>query len=584
MAVNGPRKVLLVNYAGYFLCANTFIPDNSLGTLAAMLKRHGVPVEILDLQSPSAVGSIMDHTSQPAAQALVDQLTSGQAPESSLVRRYQEDRRHGEEWLVADATRRILAKIADEGIGLVGFKLWAGDGLMRAIHMAEAIRDAYPEVRLVAGGPAVHYCGEHLRSITQVFDHLVVGEGEHVLLALATGEKPLPKRPSDDARRVRRPGPVLPATLAGKDLPPLRRRESDGAVWVSRLDDLPFAVYDRDVYPSIDEFYRLRIVDDTRGCFNRCAFCSHAHMNGFGTRKRRAVAVVDEMQRLQETEGVSHFRLSGSNPPWRFVVRVAEEILRRRLQVHYSIFASMNNVHLETLGLLRASGLRAIFFGVESGDEGLLRRAYNKTNGSPEQVVRVCQTAMQHGIFVALSFILPGPFETEATKRASLELIERIFARHSQGSVLVLPGFLAPGSRWWDRMEEYGFEFTPGMDRNGYAVQGVRLSSDYLLPRETWADFGYRLDGKSVAQLLNECQDFVRAVRALGVLTEIDDTGYLLALMGDLDPRVYREQVIRQLVLGGERLLRQQVRGTNQRALESMMQPWITKPAQPSAA
>ena len=111
MATEKRKKVLLVNYAGYFLCANTFIPDNSLGALAAMLKRQGVPVEIVDLQAPLAVGSVMDHTDRNAARALVDQLSSGQAAPESLIRHYQDDRRRGEQWLPAGACEACRGQV-----------------------------------------------------------------------------------------------------------------------------------------------------------------------------------------------------------------------------------------------------------------------------------------------------------------------------------------------------------------------------------------------------------------------------------------------------------------------------------------
>ena len=93
MASEPTKKVLLVNYAGYLLGANTFIPDNSLGSLASMLLRHGVPAEILDLQSPAAVGSVMDHAPGEAARQVLSALDRGEAPSPSLVGRYHEDRR-----------------------------------------------------------------------------------------------------------------------------------------------------------------------------------------------------------------------------------------------------------------------------------------------------------------------------------------------------------------------------------------------------------------------------------------------------------------------------------------------------------
>ena len=78
----------------------------------------------------------------------------------------------------------------------------------------------------------------------------------------------------------------------------------------------------------------------------------------------------------------------------------------------YAAGYTMNNVNPDIFGLLHESGLRSMFFGIESGDPELLQRAHKKDNGNREHVVRVSQAAMQHGIFITLSFIIPAPFET----------------------------------------------------------------------------------------------------------------------------------------------------------------------------
>ena len=565
------KKVLLVNYAGYFLCANTFIPDNSLAALAAMLKRQGVPVEIMDLQAPRVVGSVMDHTNRDAAEALAVCLSSGQEAQKSLIRRYQHDRQRGERWLVNSSIERILSKISEEDIGLVGFKLWAGEGILGAIQIAEAIRAAYPKLTLVAGGPAVEFGGKYLFELTGVFDRLVPGEGEYAIAALAA-EQPGQSN-ADDI------GSVTRGALVRQGISMLRQRGSGDMPRVSQLDDLPFGEYGRDIYPNIDEFYRFRILDETRGCFNKCAFCAHTQLNGQGTRRRRPALVVDEMERLQQTEGVNYFRFSGSNPPWKLIAQIAEEILKRKLDVCYSIFASMNNVNPDIFGLLRESGLRSMFFGIESGDFELLKRAHKKDNGTREHVVQVCQAAMQHEIFITLSFIVPAPFETEATKSNSLDLIGEIFARRSLGSVLTLPPFLMPGTHWWDHMEDYGFRFCTGMDRRSYVLRGLQLSNDYLLPRDSWSDYGLTLNGKTVSELLSECETFVRQVQQLGVMTHIDDAGYMLALMGNLDSRTYMSHVLSNLIIGGAENLNAQVREINQAARQTRERLWM--PGQP---
>jgi radical SAM superfamily enzyme YgiQ (UPF0313 family) len=294
--------------------------------------------------------------------------------------------------------------------------------------------------------------------------------------------------------------------------------------------------------------------------------------------------VVDEIERLRSEEGVSHFRFAGSNPPWQLVSQIAHEILRRKLDVYYSIFASMNNVRPALFGLLHESGLRAMFVGIESGDSGLVHRALNKRNGRRTKIVHVCQSAMSAGIFVSLSFIVPAPFETEETKRTSLELIEEIFARHSLGSIVLSIPFLAPGSRWWNRKEEYGFELAPGMDERAYVLDIVRQSVDYLLPQRSLTDYGYLLQGKTVPNLLDECEEFGQEIERKGAITGMDDSSYMLAHMGNLDPCAYHELARRNLILGGSDRLCNQVQHINQATPQSREQVWRPSASRYSAA
>ncbi len=522
-------KVLLVNHAGYFLAANVFVSDNSLASLAAMLRAHDVDVEIVDFQSPRQLGRVMDATDRTHATQVAGHLVAGERLPVELVQAYHRDRRHGERVVLRARAAELLEVIARDRVGLVGFKTWAGEGLWGVIELARAIREAFPEVKLVAGGPAVQYAGAVFTRLTSVFDELVMGDGEEAIVRLATGRAPV--------HRALRPG--------------------------AALDRLPMPLYSPDVYPSVGEFFRLRLIDESRGCVNRCAFCSHPHLTGEGVRERTPARVVDEMHRTFEREGIRHFRLSGSNPRWGLVCAIGAEVKRRRLDVRWSIFSSMNNVRAADLPRLAESGLASLFFGIESGDPSILRRAHRKDNRGNDHVVTVCETAMAHGIFVSLSLIVPSPGETVASQERTFRLVERVFARERLGSVLAMPALLAPGSQWWARPEQFGFALEAGLDADAYVLRGLTLTNDFLLPREAWSDYGYSLDGKRMPRMLAECEAFTRRVAALDVPTNIDDTAFMISDLGGLAPQVHKSEMAAALVLGGVSRLTGYVRRLN---------------------
>jgi hypothetical protein len=533
------RKVLLVNYAGYVLTGNTFVPDNSLATLAAALIHEGIPTEVLDLQNPHDIGSILDAADPAPGLDVLHRTITGADIDRPLFDAYRRVREDAQRRFEDAQAQRLVEQVALDDVGLVGFKMWGGNGVGGVVRMAEAVRRAHPEVRLVVGGPAAGYMPGLILDRAPVFDAAVHGDGEDALLALVRG-------------RTDAPGIVTRGGARAAMAAPGRRQ---------RLDDIPAPTYAPDVYPGIERFFRMRIIDDSRGCFNRCAFCSHTHLSGL-TRTKSPARVVDEMEEGLR-DGVSYFRLSGSNPPRRFLEGVAREILRRRLQVRYGVYASMNNAKASSMPLLAESGLRGIFFGIESGDDWMLREMLRKNNRDPEHVVSVAEAAMAEGIFTCASVIVPSPFETQETKRATLELMRAMFARYCHGSVMVLPAFLTPGSAWWDQPESFGFELSPGLSKQQLALHLLEWDPNFLLPRDLADDAGYRLNGRPCSELFAESQEFIRAVERSGIPTNVDDASFMIALMGNREVRSYKSTILSRLVLGGSEPLTELVTQMN---------------------
>jgi len=271
------------------------------------------------------------------------------------------------------------------------------------------------------------------------------------------------------------------------------------------------------------------------------------------------------MEHAHKEDGISYFRFSGSNPPWKFLVSVGEEIKKRGLKIFYSAFASMNNIRASDIPHLHESGLRALFFGIETGDHEYLRRVHNKNNMSTDFIVNVGSEAMRCGVFSCFSFIVPSPFETHHTRRASLNLIEKLFSQYKHGSVLAVPSFLGSGSEWWEKMQDYGFEFNEGVDKRSYLRSMLDWDSDFLLPRSLLKDLGYQLNRKNCVELFAECEHFMNDVEKLGVQTNIDDAAYMIGLMGGVDPIRYKADIVGHLIRGGAEELSAFVRGINER-------------------
>ncbi len=523
-------KVLLVNFAGHIITGDTFIPDSSLAGLAAVLKRKGTPVEVLDFQSPADIGSLLDGESE-VANAVWKNWATGEAVSPPLYSQYSQAQHRG----LRRLGDKILSRLSDhclrEEISAIGFKLWIGNGLAECLRVAEALRHRFPNLLLLAGGPAIRYAEESFFRRSRAFDYLVYGEGERALVDILEG------------RGETAPGVIY---LKGQQI-----IKTPGTGEYS-LDSLPIGTFDEQTYPGASTFFKVRVIDDSRGCFNKCSFCSHTYFNGV-TRKRSPACIAEAMERFQREEGVSYFRLAGSNPPWKFLISLAKEITKRRLQISYSAFASMNNITTAELPLLSASGLRALFFGIESGDPIFLKRIHNKNNISPTHIVEVIQAAMKANIFACLSFIIPSPFETDATRNASFELIQRSFEQDQLGSALILPACLGPGTDWWNRMDHYGFKLREDTCKETYFSDLLDWDSSLLMPRTNLKDLGFTLNGKSCAQLFEESGAFIQRLHDAHLPTNLNDAAYLVALMGGMDGPTYLREITGTLVQCGSR-------------------------------
>ncbi len=251
---------------------------------------------------------------------------------------------------------------------------------------------------LIAGGPFPTCKPE---SFLADFDVVVRGEGEETMVDLLA------------ARSVAAvPGTVVAAAGGGTAAGPPRPFATD-------LDALPFPA--RDLLPNAAYIshgrrrygHAVTTVMSSRGCPYSCEFCSNV-VFGASYRERSPANVVDE---VEETLALGYDRIAFVDDVFTLsrerVGAVCDEIERRNLRFGWECFARVDGVDRATARRMRRAGCRTVFFGVESGNDGIL--SVMRKGITAAQARKAIWAAHDAGLEVGAFFILCYPGETDET-------------------------------------------------------------------------------------------------------------------------------------------------------------------------
>ncbi len=309
-----------------------------------------------------------------------------------------------------------------------------------ARRMLKVCKDFDSHITTVIGGPHVTFALEGTLLPSPWIDAIVIGEGENTLveLAKAAGE-------NKDVHDV--PG------IAFADEGKVVKTAARGLI--EDLDQLPFPA--RDLLPMA----RYRALDapctviTSRGCPYQCIFCSGRRMFGPKVRFRNPGLVVDEIEKLQHDFGLKRINIVDDTFTLnrRHAQAVCEEILRRGLNIKWSVFARVDNLDQELAQLMKRAGCEWVLFGVESGDEGILKTI--KKGITPDEVRRGVKTAFEAGINVFNSFIMGLPGENPDTAMKSLAFGDELYKKYGAkyGFHMLSP---LPGTELYEKAKEYG--------------------------------------------------------------------------------------------------------------------------------
>jgi radical SAM superfamily enzyme YgiQ (UPF0313 family) len=232
--------------------------------------------------------------------------------------------------------------------------------------------------------------------------------------------------------------------------------------FVANLDDLPLPLHhllplDRYRIPMIKGPYTFIVTG--RGCTAGCSYCIKHVSYQWSVRLRSPESIVRELWLLKGL-GISNVHMYADlfTVNREQVVNLCRLLLAEGLQIRWTCNSRVDYVDEEMLRLMGRAGCWMISWGIESGNEAILKQA--RKGADPKKAERALRWARAAGIKNWGYFIIGLPGETEATIRQTIDFSKRLpldlalfhVAAPYPGTPFFFQvmenGWFRPGTRW----------------------------------------------------------------------------------------------------------------------------------------
>jgi radical SAM superfamily enzyme YgiQ (UPF0313 family) len=432
--------------------------------------------------------------------------------------------KHGKEVQILDSAKLrfslgdILKAIKDYCPDVIGFHTCT-PYFNTVKSLASRIREAYPEILLIAGGP--HFWGSAVTDLESMdLDIIVIGEGEKTCLKTVEGLERCHKDEFLTSAIEDIKGVVYMKNGAGV-MNPLREPVED-------IDNIPYPA--RHLLPPLHT-YRVSAVQyrklpstamvTSRGCPFRCIFCV---CSLFKQKVRMhsveyVIGEVDELINRYHMKDITFvddvFTLNRKR-----TYAMCDELSKRKKKLVWSCNVRVGMVDKDTLQYMKDSGCWMVMVGIESGNREILSRI--RKDIKLEEAEELSQWCKEIGLMLHPNFILGHPGETMETIDQTIDFAKKLYAHFPLFSIMTP----YPGTELWNMAENYGklkkdnFDhFSFGSDEPCFIPHG--LTAELLLKKRKEAYRKCYLNLPMIKrhlQSLKSLEDVKRLFDAAGIL------------------------------------------------------------------
>lgn len=232
--------------------------------------------------------------------------------------------------------------------------------------------------------------------------------------------------------------------------------------FIKNLDDLPIPLHN--LLPL--EKYRMPLIKGpftfivtSRGCPAGCTYCIKHVSYQYSTRLRSPELIMEELWQLKEL-GIHNIHMYADlfTVNRDQVVELCQRIISEQINIRWMCNSRVDFVDEEMLELMGRAGCWLISWGIESGNESILKHA--RKGADPAKARQALQWAKNAGIKNWGYFIIGLPGETEETIQETIEFSKKLpldialfhVAAPYPGTPfffeVVENGWFRPGTRW----------------------------------------------------------------------------------------------------------------------------------------
>ena len=288
-------------------------------------------------------------------------------------------------------------------VGISSFTYCINDTLL----LAKWIKQADPGIKIILGGVHVTQLPEEA-IIDPHVDFVIRGEGEYSLRDLIAGHKP---------------GDIKGLVYKDKNHRVIMHPEF-GKVDV--LNDLPTIAYDlidmSKYYPTAGQCHRFpaSAMITSRGCPGMCIYCSSS-VSGKKVRYRSAENIVSEIEFLMDKYGVKEiiFMDDVFTSDKERLLEFCRLIQDKEMDIIWDCSSRVQHVNEEVLPVMKKAGCSQLSFGVETGDENVLKSI--KKGQTLDHVRKKVALSKKSGIETRSSFVLGFPADTIESMQRTID-------------------------------------------------------------------------------------------------------------------------------------------------------------------